>query len=174
MAKVAFGKLQLTKNTEVKTFEFAGQSVEVKQYLPTDEKTQMFERVISAAADNNGYYNITKVNFWLDLEIVFTYTNVSFTEKQKEDLFKLYDLMKGNGFIKMVKDNMREEELAEITETIWATIKNIYKYANSALGVMQTITTDYSNLNLEASEITDKLSNPDNLTLLKNVLTKLG
>ena len=174
MAKVAFGKLQLTKNTEVKTFEFAGQNVEVKQYLPTDEKTQMFERIISAAADNNGYYNITKVNFWMDLEIVFTYTNISFTDKQKEDLFKLYDLMKGNGFIEMVKANMSADELAEITQTVWGTIENIYKYASSALGVMQSITTDYSNLNLEASEITDKLNNTENLSLLRDIVNKLG
>lgn len=174
MAKVAFGKLQLTKNTEVKAFEFAGQNVEVKQYLPIDEKTQMFERIISASADNNGYYNVTKVNFWMDLEIVFTYTNISFTDKQKEDLFKLYDLMKGNGFIQMVKDNMREEELAEIIQTVWTTIENIYKHASSALGVMQAIATDYSDLNLEAAGIQEQLADPENLTLLKNVLTKLG
>lgn len=174
MAKVAFGKLQLTKNTEVKTFEFAGQNVEVKQYLPTDEKTQMFERIISAAADDKGYYNIAKVNFWIDIEIIFTYTNISFTEKQKEDLFKLYDLMKGSGLLKMIKDNMNAEELAEIIEVVWGEVKEIYRYATSALGVMQAITTDYKDLNLEASEITDKISNPENLTLLKDVLTKLG
>ena len=174
MAKVAFGKLGLTKNSEVKTFEWGGQAVEVRQYLPTDEKTQMFERIISTAADNNGYYNITKVNFWMDLEIIFTYTNVSFTDKQKEDLFKLYDLMKGNGFIQMVKDNMCAEELAEIVQTVWDTIKNIYQHASSALGVMQAIATDYSDLDLEAAGIQEKLADPENLKLLKGVLTKLG
>ena len=174
MAKVAYGKLGLTKNTDVKVFDFNNQKIEVVQYLPIDEKTQMYERIMSSSADNNGYYNITKVNFWIDLEIVFTYTNISFTDKQKEDLFKLYDLMKGSGLLQMIKDNMNVEELAEIVETIWGEIKEVYRYATSALGVMQAITTDYDNLNLEASEITDKIANPENLTLLKDVLTKLG
>ena len=174
MAKVAYGKLQLTKNNEVKTFEYGGQTIEVRQYLPVDEKTQMFERIISASADNNGYANITKVNFWLDLELIFTYTNISFTEKQKEDLFKLYDMLKGNGIIELVKENMNAEELAEIINTVWTTIENVYKRANSALGVMQALATDYNNLDFDASEIQEKLADPENLTLLKDVLTKLG
>lgn len=174
MAKVAFGKLQLTKNVNVNTFEFNGQTIEVTQYLPTEEKTAMFERIISAASDDNGYWNITKVNFWMDLEIVFTYTNISFTEKQKENLFKLYDYMKGNGLLKQIKENMNPDELAEVVDTVLGTIKNVYQYANSALGIMRAITTDYDNLNLEANEISDKISNPENLTLLKDVISKLG
>lgn len=174
MAKVAFGKLQLTKNTEVKVFDFNNQKIEVIQYLPLDDKTQMFERIINNASDSNGYYNITKVNFWLDLEIIFTYTNISFTDKQKEDLFKLYDLMKGNGLLAMIKNNMNPDELKEIMDTVWDTIKNLYQHANSALGIMQAITADYDNLNLEATELQEKIADPNNLDLIKNILTKMG
>ena len=174
MAKVAYGKLGLVKNAEVKEFIWNNQKIEVIQYLPIDQKTQMFERILQNSIDDNGYYNITKINFWIDLEVVFTYTNITFTDKQKEDLFKLYDIMKGTKFLKTVKDNMDVEELAEIVETIWDTIKNLYQYHNSALGIMQAISTDYSNLNLEASEIQEKLADKDNLSLLKDVITKLG
>lgn len=174
MAKVAYGKLGLAKNTDVKVFDFNNQKIEVIQYLPIDEKTQMFERIINNSADSNGYYNITKVNFWLDLEIVFTYTNISFTEKQKEDLFKLYDLMKGAGLIQMVKNNMNAEELAEIIETVWDTIKNIYKQANSALGIVQALAADYDNLNLDITNLQEKLADTENLDLLRGILTKLG
>ena len=174
MAKIAYGKLGLVKNTEVKEFVWNNQKIEVIQYLPIDQKTQMFERILQNSIDDNGYYNITKINFWIDLEVVFTYTNITFTDKQKEDLFKLYDIMKGTKFLKTVKDNMDTEEFAEIIETIWDTIKNLYQYHNSALGIMQAISTDYSNLNLEASEIQEKLADKDNLSLLKDVITKLG
>ena len=174
MAKVAFGKLQLTKNNEVKTFSWKDQTIEVRQYLPTDEKTQLFERILDNSTDDNGYYNITKINFWIDLEIVFTYTNITFTEKQKEDLFKLYDLIKGSGLLDLIKENMNKEELSEILTTVWEEVKEIYRYASSALGIMKSITTDYDALNLEADSIQEKISNPENLTLLKDVLTKLG
>ena len=174
MAKVPYSKLGLTKNTETKIIDWNNQKIEVTQYLSVDEKTQFFERVLQNSTDDNGYYNITKVNFWLDLEIVFTYTNISFTDKQKEDLFKLYDILKGSGLLKEIKDNMNKEELAEIVETVWDTIKNLYAYANSAMGIMRAITADYGELNLEADEIKDKIADPNNLTLLKNVIDKLG
>lgn len=174
MAKVAFGKLQLTKNNGVKTFDFNGQTIEVKQYLPLDEKTQLFERVINNSADDKGYYNITKVNFWLKLDVLFSYTNIGFTDKQKEDLFKLYDLVEGSGLMKLIMQHMDPDELRDITETIWDTIKNLYKYANSAMGIMQALATDYDNLNLEASDIQSKIADPDNLNLVRDILTKLG
>ena len=174
MAKVAFGKLQLTKNNKVKTFDFNGQTIEVKQYLPLDEKTQMFERILSASIDDNGYYNITKINFWIDMEILFSYTNISFTEKQKEDLFKLYDLIKGNGLLQMIKNNMEVKEFAEVYDIIWQQVKEIYRYTTSALGIMQAISTDYSNLNFEADDISDKITNTKNLDLIKEIITKMG
>ena len=176
MAKASFSKLQLTKNNEVKTFDFNGQTIEVKQYLPIEEKISMFETILSSATRDTsaGYYNITEINFWIDLEIIFNYTNINFTDKQKEDMFKLYDMLKGSGLIDLVKNNMRGEELSEIINTVWNTAENIYKYASSALGVMQAISADYSNLNLEASDIQEKIADPNNLSLLKDVLTKLG
>ena len=174
MAKVPYGKLQLTKNNEVKTFEFNGQIIEVKQYLPIEEKMDFYENVINKSADDKGYYNITKINFWLKLDIVFSYTNISFTEKQKEDLFKLFDLLEGSGLMKLIMNHMDPDELKDITETVCDTIKNLYQYANSALGIMQTLSADYSNLNLDASNIQAKLADPQNLSFIRELLTKMG
>ena len=41
-------------------------------------------------------------------------------------------------------------------------------------GILDTVTADYSNLDLNASEIQSKLADPENMKLLKDVLTKLG
>lgn len=174
MAKVSYGKLQLTKNNEVKTFEFNGQTIEVKQYLPIEEKTKMFEQILNQAIDDNGYFNITKVNFWLELQLIFNYTNLGFTEKQKEDLFKVYDMLKGNKFIRLMKSCMDSEELEEVMTTVWDTIKNIYQQANSAKGIMEALVTDYEGLNFDATSLQEKIADPGNLSLLKDVLTKLG
>lgn len=51
---------------------------------------------------------------------------------------------------------------------------NIVAYRNSAMGIMERITTDYSNLNFDASTIQKELADPNNMTLLKDILTKLG
>ena len=83
-------------------------------------------------------------------------------------------MIKGNGLLKMIKEHMDPEELAEIIDTVWGTIKNVYQYSNSALGIMRAITTDYSDLNLDAAEISNKISNAENLDLVKDIINKLG
>jgi hypothetical protein len=42
------------------------------------------------------------------------------------------------------------------------------------LGILDTVKSDYSNLNLEATEIQEKLADPNNLSLLRDVVNKLG
>ena len=41
MAKLAFTKLSLSKNQEVKIVEFNSQDIEVKQYLPVNDKFEV-------------------------------------------------------------------------------------------------------------------------------------
>ena len=47
-------------------------------------------------------------------------------------------------------------------------------YRNSIFGIIDTVSADYSNLNLDASNIQKTLADPSNMELLKQVLTKLG
>jgi hypothetical protein len=54
------------------------------------------------------------------------------------------------------------------------TIKSIYAYRNSAMGILDAVASDYSNLNLDAHNIQQALADPNNMELLRNVLTKLG
>ena len=89
-------------------------------------------------------------------------------------MLKLYDVMKGSGFIKIIKDNMNQNELNDLTTTVWETIKGIYEYQMSALGIMKTIAADYSDLNLEATDIQEKLADPNNLNLVRDILARLG
>ena len=69
---------------------------------------------------------------------------------------------------------MPPSEYDNLIEDITSTIDAYYKYKNSALGILEAATTDYKNLDLEASDIQKKIADPDNLTLLKDVITKLG
>jgi len=41
-------------------------------------------------------------------------------------------------------------------------------------GILEAMTTDYDNLNFDIDELQKNISNPENLTLLKDVLSKLG
>ena len=174
MAKVPFSRLGLSKNTDIKSFEYNGYNIEVKQYLPINEKLELISSVINSAADENNFSNPVKENVFLTLEILYHYTNINFTDKQKEDPVKLYDLVVSSGLVNKVTDLIPEEELDEVINGVAQSVKAIYTYKNSILGILENISQDYSSLNLDATEIQQKLADPDNMALLKQILTKLG
>lgn len=173
MAKLAYSKLNLKPNTETVNLHFGEYEIEVHRYLPFQEKTEMISRIINQSIDDNGFYNPLRVDLYMALEIVYSYTNLSFTDKQKENPFKLYDAIVSSGLFSQIK-NCIGDEYTEVQEYTYSVIENIYSFKNSVLGILETISTDYSNLNLDATEIQKKLADPDNLELLKGVLTKLG
>lgn len=174
MAKVSFTKLGLKKNEDVGILHINEQDIEVKQYLPVNEKLELISSVINSAADENNFSNPVKENVFLTLEILYHYTNINFTDKQKEDPVKLYDLVVSSGLVNKVTDLIPEEELDEVINGLAQSVKAIYTYRNSVLGILESISQDYSALNLDATEIQQKLADPDNMALLKQVLTKLG
>ena len=148
--------------------------IEVKQYLPVAEKLELIANVLNNSADDNNFANPVKTYVLSHLEIIYAYTNLSFTDKQKEDPAKLYDILETNGIIDSIILALPPSEYDNLIEDITSTIDAYYKYKNSALGILEAATTDYKNLDLEASDIQKKIADPDNLTLLKDVITKVG
>ena len=173
MSRVPFTKLGLKKVEDTKNITICGQVVEVKQYLPISDKINIITNVIENSADDNNFANPVKTYVLSHLEIIYAYTNLSFTDKQKEDPAKLYDILETNGIIDSIILAMPPSEYDNLIEDITSTIDAYYKYKNSALGILEAATTDYKNLDLEASDIQKKIADPDNLTLLKDVITKL-
>ena len=174
MSRVPFTKLNLKKIDKVQVVTINGLEVEVKQYLPVAEKLELIANVLNNSADDNNFANPVKTYVLSHLEIIYAYTNLSFTDKQKEDPAKLYDILETNGIIDSIILAMPSSEYDNLIEDITSTIDAYYKYKNSALGILEAATTDYKNLDLEASDIQKKIADPDNLTLLKDVITKLG
>lgn len=174
MAKIPFSKLGLKINTKVKTLTFNEQEVEVLDYLPISEKLDLITTVINNTVDNNGYYNPVKLEIYLVLEIINAYTNLTFTAKQKEDPLKLYDLLCSTNFLNEVMNIIDPEEISMIKTSIYNSVKSIYDYRNSVLGILEAITTNYSELDLNAQVIQEKIANGENIEFLKDVLSKLG
>ena len=174
MAKVPFSKLNLKKIDKVQVVTINGLEIEVKQYLPVAEKLELIANVLNNSADDNNFANPVKTYVLSHLEIIYAYTNLSFTDKQKEDPAKLYDILETNGIIDSIILAIPPSEYDNLIEDITSTIDAYYKYKNSTLGILEAATTDYKNLDLEASDIQKKIADPDNLTLLKDVITKLG
>ncbi len=174
MAKVSLTKLGLKVNQDIATIDFNEQTIEVKQYLPINDKLELISNVINASHDDNNFANPVKVSVFTTLEIMYAYTNINFTDKQKEDPTKLYDMLISSGLVAAVVNAIPEAEYHEVLCGVTDSIDAIYTYRNSVMGILDNISTDYSNLNLDASEIHKNLADPNNMALLKQILTQLG
>lgn len=175
MAKVPFTKLGLAKNQEIKMLSWNNQEIEIKQYLPINEKLSLIANVINNAHDGNkNFSNPIQVKVYSALEILYFYTNINFTDKQKEDVAKLYDLVASSGLIISVIDLIPKEEYDELMSGIEDSINAIYSYQNSVLGILDSVKEDYSTLNFDATTIQEKLADPETVGLLRNILSQLG
>ena len=56
MAKVSFTKLGLKKNEDVEIVEWNEQKIEVKQYLPIEDKLDLVTKIINDSIDTNNFY----------------------------------------------------------------------------------------------------------------------
>lgn len=174
MAKLSYTKLGLKINQENGVIFHNDQTIEVKSYLPVNDKLKLISNVINLSADDNNFSNPVKEDVYFALEVIENYTNISFTDKQKEDPTKLYDSFVSTGLYNKIVDVIPEDEIMRLKTGLQTSVKAVYDYRNSVMGILDTISTDYSNLDLDASNIHKKIADPDNMTFLKDVLTKLG
>ena len=118
MAKPTFAKFGLKVDQSVKLVKFNEQEFEVKQYLPVENKLELISEIVNQSIDSNNFANPARIEIFTVVEIVKNYTNISFTEKQLEDILKLYDLIVSSGLGKAIHENMCSDEFDFITNTV--------------------------------------------------------
>ena len=172
MAKVGLTKLELQK--EIPPYEFDwgnGNVIEIKQYLPIQEKLELISRVINKSIDEGKFYNPGKVQLFFDLELAYTYTNINFTEKQKEDFLKTYDLLASNGFFQSLKGVwMSSSEIDCLKKWLKESLESIYQYNQSVMGILENVKNNYNELDFDINNIQAAIQNPENLSLLKELM----
>ena len=174
MAKVPFTKLALSRNTELKVLDWKDQKIEIKQYLPVGEKLNLVSRVLQSSVDDNVFCNPCRVEIYKIIEIILTYTNINITEKQGEDVLKLYDLFVSTGLFNNIKKLIPVEELEYLDKAIDATIHEVYRYRNSARGIMEQINAEKQVTEGEIADLINTLKNSEEIQNLQELTTKLG
>ena len=154
MAKVSFASLKLKVKDEVKKININDKEIEVKQYLPATDKYDLIMISLQQSKEN-GIYNDFKLDMFLHLNLVFMYTNLSFTDKQREDLPGLYDILETNGIIDLVVKNIPEEELSNIYAAISEIKDSLVAYENSFAGVANNFITNLPENAQAAADIVD-------------------
>ena len=77
-----------------------GVEVEVKPYLPQEQKIELMQTIVNACAEDEGFFNPMKLNIITMVETVKAYTNIDCSDY--EDIFYLYDVLKSNKVFDLV------------------------------------------------------------------------
>jgi hypothetical protein len=141
MGKVSYANLKLKVDNSIKTFDFNGQTIEVLKYLSTEDKYDLI-MITLQKAEENGIYNPLKLDVYFNLHLVYMYTNLSFTDKQKEDELKIYDTLKSNGFFELFLDTIEEDEYNFLFNMISELVSYDLNYRNTAGAVLQSVIND--------------------------------
>lgn len=124
---------------EPNSIKIQGKDVLVKQYLPMAEKNSILEMVVQTA-DGGTVVNTLALEAIFELYLVFKYTDIDFTEEEKNDLFGTYDKLECTGIIEEVIKAIPETEYKLLHDSLIDIVKEYKNYRNSAKGCLDTLT----------------------------------
>jgi hypothetical protein len=150
MAVITFSSLKLKTPTEADTFDFMGKTIEVYKFVPVESKLDILAITMQKAKEGN-IYNPLLLDVFFHLNLVYMYTNITFTDKQREDELKLFDLLESNNFFEPFIQKIKDDyiELRGYLDTL--TCDDLI-YNNSAANVIRGIIQDLPT-NAEAARL---------------------
>lgn len=160
MSKVSYLNLKLKTDTSTETIDWNNNSIEIKQYLPIEEKYNLVMVTLQEAKESN-IYNPLKIDLFFHLNLVYMYTNINFTEKQKEDASKLYDNLMSSGLLAQIISKIPTEEY-DMLYTYLENVKNdLDKYGQSFKAILDAIINELPEKASEAMKILESFNPED-------------
>ena len=157
MTKTTYASMKLKVNTETKEIDFNGNKIEVLQYLPIDDKYSLLNITLQKAKEG-AIYNPLKKDMFFHLHLIYMYTNLVFTDKQREDESKIYDTLVSNGLLDKVLEAIPDTEFDTLYSYLNEQEKIILTYKNTVGGVITEI---IDNLPLQAEQMQKIVDNFD-------------
>lgn len=151
-----YSDLNLKINTDTKCISILpGQDINILQYLPIEDKNSIIQMAIQNS-EENGVYNLLKLDMYLQMYIVFTYTDINFTDEEKADIVKIYDELASSGIMDAILNKINQVEMNYINNTVKDTLEAKVKYRNTIASVLNSFVENLP-VNAEAAKnILDK------------------
>ena len=132
-----FKDMIVTLQNELKTVQI-GDNIQfnVKQYLPAEDKNALLE-IAMQTADQGTILNTFALDAIFHTYLVFKYTDIEFSEEDREDLFTLYDLLEENGIINAVVAAIPVEEYNSLRTYLEEMVDSYLTYRNSARALVE-------------------------------------
>ena len=138
---ISYANMKLKPITTTHKFEWNGNEIEVLDYLPIEDKYDLIMITLQKSFED-GYYNPIKIDEFFHLHLIYMYTNINFTDKQREDEHKLYDSLKSNGLIDAFIEQMNEFDYSELFNMLDDTKRELTEYKRSTSALIQSLVSD--------------------------------
>lgn len=142
MAKISYSSLKLKTNTEITKVDFNGSTIEILKYLPISDKYDLINATLEKSMELDTLYNPLKIDMYFHLHLVYMYTNITFTDKQREDELKLYDTLDSNGLLDLVLENIDDQEYEMLSTYIQEIIDQELTYKTTLVHFLNSFLQD--------------------------------
>ena len=130
-----FNELELKINDKVRTLNFKNKDIKVKQYLPIQDKLNLIQIALQQSLDE-GVYNDGLLTAYFHTYVVMFYTDLEFTEEEKQDVLTLFNLMDSENLIGSVIELIPQSEFGDLLEMLNNQQKNNMIFKQSAAYVI--------------------------------------
>ena len=134
--------LNLHINNDTYFIEVQGKKINIKKYLPINDKKDLVEITLQKAEQADGTYNEILIDMYFNLHLVYLYTDIVFTDENREDEMKLYDELESSGLLERILDKIPDEEYNTLMDYLKAMRKEISSYKHSAAAMVQKLIVD--------------------------------
>lgn len=172
MSKISYAGLKLKTNTEIKEAKWEDKVIEVAQYLPINDKYDLIMITLQKAKEDI-LYNPIKLDMYFHLHLVYMYTNLYFTDKQKEDEAKIYDSLESSGLLTEIIKNMNEAEYNDLWDKLNDYMEAELNYTTTAAAVIKTVLGDLPKQMQAAADIVNNF-NPEKFSEVTNFAKALN
>ena len=135
-------------------------SFNVNMYLPIADKNDIIQLALQNS-EENGVYNLLKLDMYFELYIMYLYTDIEFTLEDKDDPATLYDVLKSRGIIESVIEAIPGEEYGYLLTMLKETMKQKLKHRNTIASVLNSFIDNLPKNAEEAMNIVNKFNPED-------------
>lgn len=157
----------------VKTITLGNCDIEVRQYLPVNEKINFLQFIVENTIDQEtGTFSPIRVNVYYSLAILKFYCGLDFSED--DNIEEIYDILEYNGIFDSIFNNINDDEKNYIFELVEETIEDIDKYNSSAAGIIKSMAANSEQLSSSIDTIMGQIQNKEGLELLDQIKNVVG
>lgn len=149
-----FSDIDTKYKKEFKTFTWREKEIKISQYLPIDEKIALIDIALQKSM-YNGMVHPLQLKKYYELGLVYMYSDIVFSEKDRADEAKIYDELCASGLLDEILKRIAPKEIQTCAEMLKETKLAIEKHKVSAVGIIETL---IQVLNDEIPNIMEQLS----------------